>query len=570
MADLEPRLLSGLKDTYSQMVDPFGMLEACWGVQKAWMAHPQALAEQLNELHAGISALQLQVLRRLMGMDGEDVIPPVPYDERFQEPIWQENPFFDHLKEIYLLYTRWLEDSIYSAPGIARHDREKAGFLTRQVLNAIAPSNFFWTNPAAMLRFLQTGGLSLVDGAANFLKDLRRGSIRMADDSHFEVGRNLATTPGAVVYRNELMELIQYAPATEKVHTVPIVLVAPWINKYYILDLDDKKSLIRYLVEQGFTVFVTSWRNPTEEMRTSTLDDYMLKGVLQAVEVARVVSGSQRVHLTGYCIGGTMVAALMAWLNNGGNGQGDQPVADWSLFTTLVDFAHPGEIDVFIDEKTIAYLESRMAPRGYLDGQDMANSFRTLRSNPLIWHYFVNNYLLGEEPPKFDILYWNMDTTRMPEAMHSFYLREFYLHNRLMQPDALTLGGRTIDLRRIEQPLYAVGAEQDHIAPWEETVKIGDLVSGPVRYVLATSGHILGIINPPVTPPKRRYWAADLAKGVEPLAWRDKTPKVPGSWWEDWVAWLRPRCGPRIDPPSLGAAAFPVIQEAPGSYVLER
>lgn len=569
MADLEPRLLSNLQSTMQQMVDPFGMLEACWGVQKAWMTHPQALAEQLKELHAGIAMLQGQVLRRMAGLDGEDVIPPVPYDERFQEPVWQDNPFFDNLKEVYLLYTRWLEDAIYASPGVSRHEREKAGFLTRQVLNALAPSNFFWTNPAAMLRFLQTGGMSLVDGAANYLKDLRRGTIRMADDTEFEVGRNLATTPGAVVYRNELFELIQYAPATETVHEVPIVLVSPWINKYYVLDLDEKKSLIRYLVAQGFTVFVTSWKNPTREMRDTTLDDYMLKGVLQAVDVARSIANSRSVHLTGYCIGGTIVAALMAWLNNGGEEDGDQPVAAWSLFTTLVDFEHPGEIDVFIDERTIEYLESRMANQGYLDGQDMAGSFRALRSNPLVWHYFINNYLLGEDPPKFDVLFWNMDTTRMPEAMHSFYLREFYLHNRLIERDGVQLGGRGIDLRRIRQPLYAVGAEQDHIAPWQETFKIGALVSGPVRYVLATSGHIFGVINPPVQPPKRRYWAADLESSIDALAWRDATPKVPGSWWEDWIAWLRPKCGTMVAPPQPGSEAYPVLDDAPGTYVLE-
>ncbi len=570
MAKSEPRLLSSLPEPLQQMVDPFGMLEACWGVQQAWMAQPVQLAAQLNELHAGLAALQVQALRRMTGWDDTDLIPPVPYDERFQDPAWQENPFFDHLKEVYLLYTRWLEDAIYAAPGVTRHQREKAGFMVRQVLNALAPSNFFWTNPAALLRFLQTGGMSLVEGTANFLGDLARGNIRMADDTAFEVGRNLATTPGAVVFRNELLELIQYAPATETVHAIPIVLVSPWINKYYILDLDEKKSLIRYLVSQGFTVFVTSWKNPTPEMRGVTLDDYMLKGVLQGIEAARAVTGAPTVHLTGYCIGGTMVAALMAWLNHGGDTKGGQPVADWTLFTTLVDFAHPGEIDVFIDEKTIDYLESRMAGSGFLEGSDMASSFRALRSNPLIWHYFVNNYLLGEAPPKFDILYWNMDSTRMPEAMHSFYLREFYLHNRLAEPDGVTLGGRGIDLRRIQQPLYAVGAEQDHIAPWEETFKIGALVGGPVRYVLATSGHILGIVNPPVTPPKRRYWAADLAAGDTSLEWRDRTTKAPGSWWEDWVAWLRPRCGGQVEPPALGSPDYPPLAPAPGTYVLER
>ncbi len=553
-----------------QAVDPFGMLQACAGVQQAWMSRPAELAKQLGELSTQLAALQVQTLHRGMGLRDPDLIEPVRYDERFQDAVWYDNPFFDHLKEVYLLYTHWLQDVIESTPDVATQDAQKAGFLVRQVLNAVAPSNYFWTNPAAILKFLQTGGRSLVDGFANLLKDVQHGSIRMTDDSAFVVGENLATTPGAVVYRNELLEVIQYSPATDKVHPVPIVLVAPWINKYYILDLNPRKSLIHFLVKQGFTVFVTSWKNPGPDLSAITLDDYMLRGVLQAVEVAREVCAVPQVHLTGYCIGGTMVAALMAWLNRGGNGGGEMPVAHWSLFTTLVDFSEPGEIGVFIDEPTIEYLERRMAATGYLDGKDMADSFRALSSNSLVWHYFVHNYLLGEELPRFDVLFWNMDSTRMPQAMHSFYLRELYLNNRLVEKDGLTLGGRPIDLGAIRQPLYAVGAEQDHIAPWESTFRIGALVGGSVRYVLATSGHILGIINPPVDPPRRRYWAGAVENGAGAAEWRAGVAKVPGSWWDDWIEWLRPQCGEPGSPPALGGAAKRQLCAAPGSYVLER
>lgn len=570
MVDNDPLSLKGFLDDVNKALDPFGMMRACWSVQKAWLQHPQALSRRLQAFHQKLVELNLQGVRRLSGYQDQDVISPAPYDERFQEPVWHDNPFLDYLKEFYLLYTHWLEDAIYATPGASRREREKAGFLVRQILNAVAPSNFFWTNPAAVLRFLQTGGASVVDGVANFIDDYQRGTIRIADESAFQVGRNLATTPGAVVFRNKLLEVIQYAPQTEQVHEIPIVLVAPWINKYYILDLNPEKSLVRYLVSRGFTVFVTSWKNPGSDMRDTTLDDYLYQGALQAVETARSICGSERVHLTGYCIGGTIVAALMAWLNRGGDDDGRMPVAHWTLLTTLVDFSNPGEIDVFIDEETIEYLEDRMHDKGYLDGQDMANSFRALRSNSLIWHYFVHNYLLGGDPPKFDVLYWNMDTTRMPEAMHSFYLREFYLNNKLVQPDGVELAGRPIDLRRITQPLYAVGAEQDHIAPWKETFKICRLIDGDVRYTLATSGHILGIINPPVTPPKRRYWTSDAAGFVDPLKWREKTPKVAGSWWEDWVAWLKPQCGSLTAPPPLGNEEYPALMEAPGSYVLER
>jgi polyhydroxyalkanoate synthase len=551
-------------------LDPFGVLSAVQEVQKAWLGNPQALSEEVRRLAEGVLKLQEHSLRRFAGSDEADAFPPVPEDERFRDPIWTENPCLDTLKESYLLWTRWLEDAIFKTPGVEDKTRRKAAFWARQGLNATAPTNFLATNPAALFRAFETGGKSLADGVKNFLADSQRGTVSMVDESGFRVGENLATTPGAVVYRNELVEVIQYAPTTETVHEVPIVFVPPWINKYYILDLDAKKSLIRHMVGQGFTVFAISWRNPGPEMRDVTLDDYMLRGVLETVEAARETSGARQVHLCGYCIGGTVAAALMAWLNRQAKKKDALPVAHWSVLTTLVDFESPGDIDVFISEGAIAALEKRMAKDGYLDGQDMAAAFRMLRANSLIWHYWVRNYLHGETPAALDVLYWNMDTTRMPEAMHAYYLREFYLENRLAEKDGVTLGGRPIDLGRITQPLYAVGTEQDHIAPWKETFKICGLVKSPVRYVLATSGHILGIVNPPVDPPKRKYWAGDATGANDPEAWQAGIGKVPGTWWADWVEWLRPQCGPRKAPPGLGSEAHPVLAPAPGTYVLER
>jgi polyhydroxyalkanoate synthase len=568
MNDDQPREPGAWLEAWREAVDPFGMLEACQRVQQAWLKQPRALAKQVNSFAAGALSVQLHALRRYAGETEEDLVSVNPFDERFQDPAWQQNPFFDHLKELYLLGTRWLEDAVEETPGCDPKVRAKALFLTRELLNAVAPSNLLWSNPAALLRALQTGGLSLAEGTANLVKDIRRGSIRMTDHEAFTVGENLAVTPGKVVFRNRLLEVIQYAPSTDTVHAMPVVLVSPWINKYYILDLNPQKSLVRWLVAQGFTVFVTSWKNPGPDLRDTTFDDYLVDGALQAVEVARAVSGSDQVHLTGYCIGGTLVAALMAWLNRGGRRK--SPVAHWTLFTTLVDFDLPGEIGVFIDEETVTWLERRMAHSGYLDGQDMANAFRALRSNSLVWYYYVHNYLLGEDLPRFDVLFWNMDTTRMPERMHAWYLRELYLHNRLVEPDALELAGRPIDLGRIKQPLYAVGAEQDHIAPWLATFRVAGLVGGPVRYVLATSGHILGIINPPVDPPKRRYWVGDATGATDAEAWRDAVPKEPGSWWDDWAAWLGKRCGPRVAPPALGNAEYRPLANAPGTYVLER
>jgi polyhydroxyalkanoate synthase len=560
--------LTPLWRAFRQAVDPFGVVESCWQVQRAWWEHPRELAEEVERLRAGMWQVYNTSWMRFTGTCPGGVCPSAPHDERFHDRAWEENALLALIRESYLLGTRWLMDSIYETPGVSDTARKRAAFWVRQVLNATAPPNYFWTNPGAVIRCMETGGRSLVDGFENYAADLRHGSIRLVDSDAFEVGTTLATTPGAVVLRNELVELIQFAPVTPQVHPVPILLVAPWINKYYILDLTPENSLIRYLVSQGFTVFVTSWKNPGPELRHTTFEEYMLKGVLACIDAAREITGAPQIHLMGYCIGGTIDTALMAWLNHG-EGR-EVPVGHWTLFTTLADFSAPGEIGLFIDEESIEFLEKRMAMRGYLDGQDMATSFRMLRPNNLIWRYYVTKYLFGESPPAVDVLYWNMDTTRIPEAMHSYCLRQFYLYNRLVKKECLTLAGRPIDLGRITQPLYMVGAEQDHITPWQQTFKICSLVNGPVRYVLATSGHILGVVNPPVDPPSRRYWAGDATGQTDAGGWCDRTDKVSGSWWADWVAWLRPHCGSPQAPPSLGSDRHPPLCDAPGTYVLER
>ncbi len=557
--------LDGLRKT----TDPFGIAGSLLQVQQAWLSNPEALTSELTKLGGELGVLQQQSFKRLLGLASEDAFPAAERDERFHADIWTDNPYLDTIKEYYLLYTRWLEDAVMNTPAVPEKTRRRAAFWLRQGLNAVAPTNFFWTNPYAVQRYVESGGHSLLGSLRNVLKDLKVGDIRMVDDDAFEVGRNLATTPGQVVFRNELLELIQYAPASEQVHAVPIFIVAPWINKYYILDLHEKKSLIGNLVKQGFTVFVTSWKNPTSEMRNTTFDDYMLQGLLPAIDAARSICAVPQVHAVGYCIGGTLLASLLAWLAVDERYQNKQPIAHWTLFASLVEFTDAGDIDVFIDEHSIAFLEKLMAQRGYLDGGQLALTFRMLRSNSLIWHYYVHHYLCGEEPPQFDVLYWNMDCTRLPEAMHSFYLREFYLHNKLAQPNAVTLGDHSIDLGRISQPLYAVGAEQDHITPWKATFRICSLISGPVRYVLATSGHIVGIINPPVHPPKRRYWVGEGTGQTDPDHWQAGIQKQPGSWWEDWWRWLDEQCGPMQAPPSMGSEIYPALTAAPGTYVLE-
>ena len=550
--------------------DPFDIVGSSLAVQQAWLRQPERLATSLQQLMLDASRVHDRFARASMGIPSEPALAAVVYDERFQDPVWTDQPWFDYLKEMYLLYSHWLEDAIYSTEGIDPKQRQRAAFWTRQWLDAVAPTNYFWTNPQALHRAIASKGFSILWGLQNWLEDAAAQDVRMVEPDAFQVGRDLATTPGQVVFRNELLELIQYAPTTPQVHATPIVLVAPWINKFYIMDLSPRNSLAHYLVNQGFTVFITSWKNPGPEARATTLDDYLLKGVRPAVEAARTICGVPQIHATGYCLGGTAVAMLLAWLNADPAHQLANPIAHWTTFTTLVDFSDPGEIGVFLSEASFDFLRARMAKTGYLDGADMSGAFRMLRPNSLIWHYVIHNYLYGEELAPSDVLFWNCDTTRMPATMHEFYLRELYLNNKLMQPNRLEIGGRRLDLGAIMQPLYAVGAEQDHIAPWKQTFRLCGLTGGPARYVLATSGHILGIINPPVTPPKRRFWVGDATGCRDPEAWRERIEKVPGSWWEDWTHWLAERCGPLGPPPPMGHAGYPAMEPAPGRYVLEK
>lgn len=550
------------------MSDPFGISNACSAILDAWSRHPEELGERVYRFYASMMEIQQDIGRRALGQWVEDPVPAVAYDERFQDKAWTETPWFDFLKEYYLLSTRAIEDAIFATPEVPDKTKRQAAFWARQVLNAMAPSNFLWTNPEALSRTVSSGGMNLANGYKQLLEDLSVGDVQIVDKRGFKVGRDIAATPGQVVFRNHLMELIQYSPTTAKVRAVPIVIIAPWINKYYVLDLRGEKSLLRYLVDNGFTVFVTSWKNPGRDMRNTSFDDYLTHGALPALRVAQEICGSEAVHGVGYCIGGTLLASALAWCAQ--DPDTPCPVAHWSLFTTLVDFANPGDIDIFVTEESIAWLEQMMDQTGYLDGQLMASSFRWLRPNSLIWRYVINSYLYGEEPPPMDVLQWNMDTTRLPQAMHSFYLRELYLHNRLVQPGAVWLANRPIDLHRIRAPLYAVGAEQDHIAPWKETFKIASVVSGPVRYTLATSGHILGILSPPVNPPKRRYWSGDATGATDPEAWRDGIQKIQGSWWQSWVEWLGERCGPEVTARKPGSSQYPPLGAAPGTYVLEK
>ena len=548
-------------------LDPMGMATPLLHAQLAWMSHPQELAEELSKLSSRLWALQWHSWARALGMASPDIEKPNPDDTRFADPMWTESATWDITKEWYLLFTHRIQDMLYNAPGVSSKDRRRAAFWWRKWLNAMAPTNFLMTNPVALAKAAETNGESLRRGMRIFLDDLKAGTIRMTNPDDFTVGKNLATTAGKVVFRNPMLEVIRYTPTTDKVHEIPVVIVTPWINKFYILDINSKKSMVRYLLDQGLQVFITSWKNPREDMRDVGFDAYLTDGISAIVECAKAVAGVDRVNTVGYCIGGAALAAWLAWANRKYPAE-QMPVVSSTFFTTLVDYHKPGDVEVFLDEGSFRWLSRDMRQKGYLDGKSMAGAFRLLRSNSLVWQYVVHGYLYGETPPAFDILYWNMDTTRMPAAMHEWYLREFYLNNNLIKKDALTIAGQSIDLGRVVQPVYAVAAEDDHIAPWRQTFRLCNYVAGPKRYVLSSSGHILGIVNPPVHPPKREYRVGDAERHDTWETWQDKASRHAGSWWEDWMQWLKPKSGELVAPLPSAEPYLPLC-DAPGSYVLE-
>jgi len=561
--------LKEIRQGVESLFDPFGMVAPLAHALAAWRLHPVEFAEMWTRTAGDLAALQMHTAARLAGHGGADVVHPQADDLRFSDPVWTAEPAWDLLKQWYLFSTRHMQDALFQTPGLSPRERRRAAFWWRQWLNAAAPTNFLLTNPVAMRKAIETQGESLRRGYELFMEDMNAGTVRMTNPKDFQVGRNLATTPGAVVFRNRLLELIHYTPVAPRVRPTPIVIVTPWINKFYVLDLDPKKSLVRFLLGQGFDVFITSWKNPGPEMAETAFDDYLKHGVDEAVRVARAISGAEKVHAVGYCIGGTLLATYMAWLAHRHPEPRDMPVAHWSLFATLVDFQSPGDIEVFLDEGSVRWLADVMRSRGSLDGGEMATTFRLLRSNPLIWHYVVHGWLYGEPPAPHDVLYWNMDTTRMPYRMHEFYLREMYLRNALVKPNALTIAGEPINLASIHQPLYQVATEDDHIAPWRQTFRINGYVTGHKRFVLSSSGHILGIVNPPVKPAKRRYRVGPAHRGEAADTWHATAETHDGSWWEDWAAWLAECCGAPGPPPPLATDAFPKLADAPGTYVLE-
>ena len=528
-----------------------------------WMQDPAKLAEANMRLWEGHAALWQASWRRFMGEQVEPIAQPERGDRRFKDEDWQNNQLFDFLKQSYLITTKWAVDMVGQS-SLDEHTRRKARFYVEQIANAFSPSNFIFTNPEVLRATLSSNGANLVEGMDHLYRDLQAGQgrlrIQQTDTSAFEIGRNLAMTPGKVVYRNEIMELIQYAPSTPKVHKTPLVIAPPWINKFYILDLNEKKSFIRWAVAQGHTVFVISWANAAEGETYKTFDDYVEKGFLTAVDVANEICGTQQVNAIGYCVGGTMVSSALGLLAH----RKQNKINAVTFFTTQVDFEKAGDLLVYVDEEQLEWIESRMADKGYLPGKRMADAFNLLRSNDLIWSYVVNNYLLGKDPVPFDLLYWNSDGTRMPAAVHSFYLRNCYLKNLLAKGE-MEVSGVKIDLSKVKVPIYNLIAREDHIAPLASVYRLGRYFGGPVKIVVSGSGHIAGVVNPPEAG-KYQYWTNEAYPETHE-EWMQAAKETPGSWWPDWNEWLAAQSGPQVAARKLGSKQYPAIEDAPGSYV---
>jgi polyhydroxyalkanoate synthase len=542
-------------------------------VAEYWLSDPSRAVELQSKLGSAYLGLWGAAMKRMAGQEYEPAVKADARDKRFADPEWSSNQFFDFVKQAYLLSTQWADDLVKNAKDLDPHTRHKAEFYVRQIANAISPSNFVLTNPELLRETLSSNASNLVRGMKMLEEDIDADgnlNIRQSDPTMFEVGRNLATTPGKVVFQNDLIQLIQYAPATETVLKTPLLIVPPWINKFYVLDLNPEKSFIKWCVDQGLTVFVISWVNPDARLADRGFDDYMREGPLTALEVVQAITGEHKVHTVGYCVGGTLLAVTLAYLAAKSDerllaARVDEQVASATFFATQVDFRHAGDLKVFVDEDQLKNLEKRMADRGYLDGRAMANAFNLLRSNDLVWPYVINNYLRGKTPFPFDLLYWNSDATRMPAANHSFYLRNCYLNNKLTKGE-MEIGGYKLDLKKVMMPIYNLATREDHIAPPQSAFLGAQYFGGPVKFVLSGSGHIAGVVNP-VAKQKYQFWTGLLDNKVDFDEWLEKATETPGSWWPDWLQWIKDQHAETVPARQPGSAAHPPIEDAPGSYV---
>ena len=548
------------------MADPLNIGSAFLEMTSRMMADPTRLMKAQISLWQDYLTLWQRTAERFLGGSAAPVAEPAPGDRRFQDAAWTESTLFDFIKQSYLLTARWLQSTVKTVDGLDDKTSRKVDFYTRQFVDAMAPSNFVLTNPEVLRTTFETGGENLVNGLKHVLEDLERGKgrlmIKMTDMDAFKVGQNIAVTPGKVVFQNELMQLIQYEPSTATVKRRPLLIMPPWINKFYILDLRPRNSFIKWAVDQCHTVFVVSWVNPDQRLAQKGFDDYMVEGPLAALDAIEKATGERETNVIGYCLGGTLLAATLAYMK----ARGDDRFASATYFVALTDFAEPGELSVFIDEDQLRSLEERMSAQGYLEGSDMATTFNMLRANDLIWSFVVNNYLLGKEPFPFDLLYWNSDSTRMPAAMHSFYLRNMYQENKLVVPGGISLLNVAIDLSTITVPSFLLSTKEDHIAPWKSTYAATQIYKGPVKFVLAASGHIAGVVNPPGQGKYGHWENENLPK--KPDDWLASATFHKDSWWPTWEAWVNEFSGGEVPARKPGDGKLKPLEDAPGSYVL--
>jgi len=568
IAERSQRLVGDWLDRQSKTApsaDPLNIGRAFMEMTARLMQNPARMVQAQIGFWQDYVTLWQNTTRRLMGMDTSPVIAADPKDKRFRDESWQQSEVFDFIKQSYLLSARYVHDVVGHVDGLDSKTAKKVDFYARQFVDAMSPSNFVLTNPEVLRRTAETGGENLLRGLNNLLTDLERGrgklSIRMTDPDAFKLGENIAVSPGKVVFQNELIQLIQYAPATKTALQRPLLIIPPWINKYYILDLRPKNSFVRFAVSQGHTVFMISWVNPDETLGDAGFEDYMHKGVFAALDAIEAATGETEVNAIGYCLGGTLLACTLAWMAK----RHIERIGSATYFVTLLDFEDAGELGVFIDEEQLQALEERMQKHGYLEGSDMAATFNMLRANDLIWSFVVNNYLLGNDPFPFDLLYWNADATRMPARMHSFYLRNMYQQNLLAKPGGITLDGEALDLADIKVPAYFLSTREDHIAPWRSTYRGTQLLGGEKRFVLAASGHIAGVVNPPEGG-KYNHWVNE-ALPPSSQEWLDAATELAGSWWSDWNRWVTAKAPGQVPARIPGEGRLPVIEDAPGSYV---
>ncbi|MGA7102301.1 MAG: class I poly(R)-hydroxyalkanoic acid synthase [Pseudolabrys sp.] len=562
-AYLKPREEGKVKgDSAEDITD---VVKSVGRVAEYWMSDPRRALEVQTSLGRAYLDLWASAVKRMAGEQTEPVAAPDPRDKRFADPEWSQNQFFDFLKQAYLLGSQWADRLVKDAAGIDETTRKKAEFYVKQIANAVSPSNFVLTNPELLRETLASNGENLVRGMHMLSEDIKAGQgtlkIRQSDPSMFDVGRNLAVTPGKVVFQNELMQLIQYEATTKQVLKIPLLIVPPWINKFYILDLTPEKSFLKWCVDEGITVFVLSWVNPDARLAKKSFEEYMREGAITALDVVAKVTGEKQVHAIGYCVGGTLLSITLAYLA----AKKQSRVKSATLFAAQVDFSFAGDLLVFVDEERIKQLEAHMKEQGYLEASRMANTFNMLRSNDLIWPYIVNNYMRGKKPMPFDILYWNSDATRMPAGNHSFYLRNCYLDNKLSK-GKMEIGGTKLDLKKVKVPVYNLATREDHIAPAKSVLFGSQFFGGPVKYVLAGSGHIAGVVNPPGKA-KYQYWTGGKPAGSNVDDWLKRATEHPGSWWPDWLKWLKSHDAKTAPARKIGGGKLKPTEDAPGSYV---